>query len=237
MSGPADRTATTTRRPGTFRRLASAESALLQSRGPETRHRGAFVNIAEFLRSIQIFDLLVVLGLFGMFILGFIQGTIRRLLGLASILFSFLVAANVRDPLGGFLASNWTHLDPNYSVMIGFMTVFIAGSIAFTIVIQAYYKNTPLFEKYQFVDELLGGALGVVQGVLLLLAMIVILDSFFEIPGIPASPNELVLLRPLHDLYDGSVTASVMRERVIPAFFFVFGAFIPSDIKQLFPRF
>ena len=42
-----------------------------------------------------------------MFVLGFIQGTIRRLLGLASMLFSFLFAANLRDPLGDYLAQNW----------------------------------------------------------------------------------------------------------------------------------
>ena len=49
-------------------------------------------------------DLLLVLFFVGFFVLGFAQGTIRRLIGLASILFSFLFAANVAEPLGGFLA-------------------------------------------------------------------------------------------------------------------------------------
>jgi uncharacterized membrane protein required for colicin V production len=43
-----------------------------------------------------------------MFVLGFIQGTIRRVLGLASMLFSFLFAANLREPLGGYLAQTGT---------------------------------------------------------------------------------------------------------------------------------
>ena len=63
------------------------------------------MNIGEFLSSINRFDLLVVLFCFGMFVLGFIQGTIRRVLGLASMLFSFLFAANLRDPLGSYLAA------------------------------------------------------------------------------------------------------------------------------------
>jgi len=73
---------------------------------------GDSLNIAEFIRSFNLFDLLVILFLFGMFILGFIQGTVRRLLGLAAILFSFLLAANLREPLGNFLASNWTQFHP-----------------------------------------------------------------------------------------------------------------------------
>ena len=54
----------------------------------------------DALLNINRFDLLVVLFCFGMFVLGFVQGTIRRVLGLASMLFSFLFAANLREPLG-----------------------------------------------------------------------------------------------------------------------------------------
>jgi len=62
------------------------------------------VNIGDFLNSQNVFDLLVVLGLLGMFVLGYIQGTIRRLLGIASILFSLLLGAQLRAPLGTFLS-------------------------------------------------------------------------------------------------------------------------------------
>ncbi|HZM72027.1 MAG TPA: CvpA family protein, partial [Candidatus Polarisedimenticolia bacterium] len=61
---------------------------------------GELVDIQTFLRSFNTFDLLIVLVLMGLFILGFIQGTVRRLLGIASIIFSFLVAAQLREPLG-----------------------------------------------------------------------------------------------------------------------------------------
>jgi membrane protein required for colicin V production len=193
------------------------------------------VNIAEFLRSINLFDLVIVLLLFGMFILGFIQGTIRRLLGIASILFSFLLAANLQGPLGDFLARNWTQFEPQYAVMIGFGTVFVAASIAFTLVIQAFYTKVPLFEKYTFIDEILGGLLGVLQGALILGAVIVILDSFFRIPGIPQRNTELPLLRDIYNAYTNSGTAVLFRETLIPAFFAIFGFIVPDRIKILFP--
>ena len=192
------------------------------------------MNIADFIRSINAFDLLVLLLLFALFILGFIQGTIRRLLGLGSLLFSFLVAANLREPLGGFLASNWTHLPPVYSVMIGFGTVFVAMSLAFTLVIQAWYKKAPLWDKYGWADELIGGVLGVVQGLFILFAMIVILDSAFE-TGLARSQNELPLLREMHVAYDNSATARLFRDAIIPFVFGLLGPFIPDDLKALFP--
>ena len=67
-----------------------------------------------------------------MFVLGFVQGTIRRVLGLASMLFSFLFAANLREPLGGYLAENWNEFPDEYAVMLGFGIVFVAATIAFT---------------------------------------------------------------------------------------------------------
>jgi len=190
------------------------------------------LNIAEFIRSFNLFDLLIILILLGMFILGFIQGTVRRLLGIGAVLFSFLLAANLRQPLGNFLANNWTQFEREYAVMIGFGTVFVAASLALTLIIQTLYKKTPLSEKYLLGDEILGGVLGVVQGIIILGAMIIILDSAFEMPGM-ANRNELLLLREIHGAYDPSATASIMRGAIIPAFYFVVGLFIPEALRDI----
>jgi uncharacterized membrane protein required for colicin V production len=193
------------------------------------------VNIGDF--HIDQFDLLVVLFLFGMFVLGFIQGTIRRRLGLASMLFSFLFAANLRDSLGSFLAANWNQFPDEYAVMIGFGTVFVAGTIAFTLIIQGFYHRQPLFEKSTIVDEVIGGILGVIQGLLLIGFIIIILDSFFLIPTIPEDPNELILLRGFHGFYDQSGIAALMRRDLIPAFYTLFGLFIPENLKAFYVTF
>lgn len=193
------------------------------------------MNVAEFLRSINTFDLLVVLFLFAFFVVGYIQGAIRRLLGIASILFSFLVAANLRDPLGSFLAQNWTQFPAEYAYMIGFGTVFVAGVIAFSVVIQAFYKKVELFERYPVVDEALGGVLGVAQGVLLLGASLVILDSFFAIQGLPVSAGELPGLRPFHEALDSSGTAALYRQTLVPVTFAIFGPLVPDSLTAFFP--
>ena len=40
------------------------------------------MNVTEFLSSVNLTDVLVVLVLFGFFVLGFIQGTVRRVVGI-----------------------------------------------------------------------------------------------------------------------------------------------------------
>ena len=191
------------------------------------------MDFGEFISSLTLFDYVYFLFLFGFFVLGFAQGTIRRLLGLAAVMFSFLFAANVRDPLGAFLAANWTQFPKEYAYMIGFLTVFLAAWIALTIVIQNFYTSQPLWEKYRFVDEVIGGILGVIEGGLLLVIAIVILDSFFKIPGIGESGNELHFLRDFWDFMDAAQVTAFFRESIVPVFFVVFGLFIPDDIESI----
>jgi cytochrome c biogenesis protein CcdA len=45
------------------------------------------------------------------------------------------------------VAANWNQFPDEYAVMLGFATVFVAASIAFTIVIQAFYHKQDLFKK------------------------------------------------------------------------------------------
>ncbi len=189
----------------------------------------------DFLTSINRFDLFVALFLLGMFVLGFFQGAIRRVLGILSMIFSFLVAANLRAPLGSFLATYWNQFPDEYAIMLGFGIVFVAATIAFTLVIQGFYKHQTLFAKATLADEIIGGILGIIQGLFLIGFVIIILDTYFSITTIPQSSNELAFLRGLHDFYDHSLTADIMRSRLIPGFMNAFGFLIPSDIRSFFP--
>jgi uncharacterized membrane protein required for colicin V production len=191
------------------------------------------VDFGEFIGSLTTFDLVVFLFFFGFFVLGFAQGTLRRLLGLGAVLFSFLFAANLRDPLGAFLADNWTQFPSEYAYMVGFLTIFVAASVAFAITIQTFYKTQPLFEKARFVDEAIGGILGLVQAALYLAIAIIILDSFFLIPGIPESGNELHFLRDFWEWMNDAQVTAFFRESILPIFFGILGIFIPDDIEQL----
>ena len=105
------------------------------------------MNVGDAILNFNRFDLFFLLFLFGMFVLGFMQGTIRRLLGLGSMLFSFIIAANLRESIGPFLAANWNQIPDEYAVMLGFGIVFVAATVAFTLLIQAFYHRQPLFAE------------------------------------------------------------------------------------------
>ena len=192
------------------------------------------MNVGEAILNFNRFDLLFLLFLFGMFVLGFMQGTIRRLLGLGSMAFSFLFAANLTNVVGPFLADNWNQFPNEYAVMLGFLIVFVAANVAFSLVIQGFYHRQPLFAKYTFVDEVLGGILGVVQGAFLVGCLIVILDSYFLIPGAPQSGGELPFLRGFFDFYTDSGTAELFRTQLIPGFFNIFGILIPDNVQTFY---
>jgi uncharacterized membrane protein required for colicin V production len=189
----------------------------------------------DLLNGVSSADLVIVLYFIFFFVLGFAQGTIRRLLGIGSVLFSFLFAANIAEPLSGFLGANWTQFPKEYSYMVGFATIYLAASVSFALVIQGFYKPQPLFAKARFADEAIGGVLGVLEAALIFGAILIILDSFFRIPGMPTDPQELPFLREIWGALDGSKAAVLFRDTLIPAFFVLTGLFIPDNIERAYP--
>lgn len=192
------------------------------------------MEIGDFILGFNTMDLLII-GFFGLFfVLGFAQGTIRRLIGIGSILFSFLFALNLADPLGGFLGANWHQFSPEYSKMVGFLVVFVGGCLVFALLAQSFYKPQPLFQKWRLVDEMLGGILGLIEAGLILLCFIVILDTFFYATGIAQDPDELPFLRDLYGALNGTAIVPIFRESVIPAFMTVFAFLVPSAIADIY---
>lgn len=190
--------------------------------------------MADFLRSINVFDVVIILVLFGFFILGFIQGTIRRLVGILSIVFSFFFAAQVSVPLGGFLGDHWKQFPREYAAMLGFLLVFAAAVIAFSLVIQGTYKKAPLWVNYPAVDEVIGGVLGVVQGFLLLMFVTLILDQFFRLSNFAVDPDELPFLRDFWNAVNGSGTGALLHGTVIPSFVSITSFLLPESIRVLY---
>jgi membrane protein required for colicin V production len=181
--------------------------------------------------TIDVVDVILILYFIGFFVLGFAQGTIRRLLGIGSILFSWFLAANLAEPLSGFLGRNWTQFPMEYSYMIGFLAVFLTSSIALALVAQGFYKPQPLFQKARFADEIIGGILGVIEAAIIFGAILVILDQFFLIPAMPVNPNELPFLRQIWEAVDPTQIAALFRDTLIPAFFALTGFLVPDEIE------
>lgn len=180
------------------------------------------------------FDLVMFLALFVMFIVGYAQGITRRLLGIGAILFSLALAAQLRGPVGGYLASQWTTLPADYGFMVGFLAVFLASAITLSFGIQISYKSAPLLWRYPVLDEILGGCLGVIEGLIIFMALLIILDPYYRTAQVGGFTGEFAPLRSLWTFIDPSITAAVFRDSIIPGVFVVFGALFPQSVVDTF---
>lgn len=187
---------------------------------------------------IQPFDLVIFLALLAMFVVGYAQGVIRRLLGIGAIVFSLILGAQLRQPLGEYLSHEWTTIASDYSYMVAFGAVFVAAAVTLSIGIQITYRPAPLFNRYPVLDEIVGGLLGVLEGFIILVAILLITDPYFtqeafrERGGI----GEFGLLRSLHQWLDPTLTAAVLRDSVIPFLLAVLGFLFPLDVRDTFAR-
>jgi uncharacterized membrane protein required for colicin V production len=186
------------------------------------------------LGSMTPFDLVMFLALFVMFIVGYAQGLTRRLLGIGAILFSLVLAAQLRDPLGGYLAKEWSTLPADYGFMVGFLAVFVGAAIALSFGIQISYKPAPLLWRYPVLDEILGGCLGVIEGLIIFMALVIILDPYYRTVQIGGFSGEFGPLRALWTFIDPSITVAVFRDNIIPGAFVVFGALFPQSVVDTF---
>jgi uncharacterized membrane protein required for colicin V production len=184
------------------------------------------------------FDLIIVLALIAMFIVGYAQGVIRRLLGIGAVLFSLFLAAQLRTPLGEYLAQQWLNIPPSYSHMVAFAAVFGASAFAISLGIQLTYRPAPLFDRYPVLDEIVGGLLGVLEGFIFLIVFLLILDPYFNQPEVQetVAVGEFRLLRTIHELLDDTLIAEVLRNNVIPVIMALVGFLFPQDVRDEFAR-
>jgi hypothetical protein len=175
--------------------------------------------------SANLFDLVFILFLFGMFVLGFIQGTIRRVLGLASILFAFLLAGQLRQPLGAFLADNWTQFRPSAAndALLGWCSC----SPILSVIIQSF---TAALLSSRACHEILGGIIGSSGRSVGIGIVILTRTSSSRVPR-----STLELLRPaIFDLYDHGDGA--LPRRAHPGRFRPARAARPRRDQGLLPR-
>jgi uncharacterized membrane protein required for colicin V production len=181
------------------------------------------------------FDVVAFLFLVGWFILGYFQGLTRRAFGIIALLFSLLVAVQLRDPVGKYLAGEWQNAPAEYSYMVAFGALFLGLWVAASIGIQLFYRPAPLLARYPVLDEILGGVLGVLEGAIVLVIVVMVTDPYFaSAAGKAVAAGEFSPLRSLHDLLDPSLTASFLRHQVIANLFAFLGWMFPHDIVETF---
>ena len=193
------------------------------------------MDIIKTVQAIGGTDMLVLLGLAAMFVLGFVQGIVRRLFGIAAMLVALVLAAQLRDPVGSFLAANWGQFPREYGYMVGFLAMFVAGVVGTTVAIQWFYRPAQLFRSYHLLEQVIAGLLGMVQGLVLIGAFLLISDPYYTTAGATEVGGELTVIRTVHAALADSATGEAFRHSLLPPFVAIAGWFLPAAVRDAFP--
>lgn len=191
------------------------------------------MDIGAFLGSLNVVDVVIGLALFGAFILGYAQGAVRRGLGILTMSVAFFLAGQINQWFGRFLAEHWVQNPIAYSYMIGYLVLFLALTIAGGLLVQATYHKTEVLARWPIVDEVLGGLLGVGWGLLFLMYVVMILDTYFRTAGV-GDASEAVFLRSVWTLIDDSWFGGFLHTQVIPTFVAWTSFLLPASLVQLY---
>ena len=191
------------------------------------------MDIVGAVRGAPIVDLGLLLALALFVFLGVLQGALRRVLGIASMLIAFLLAANLRDPVGDYLAGNWTQFDLGYDRLLAFGILFVVGSVVATVTIQGFYRRTELSAEHPIADDIVGGLLGLAQGLVILTFAVIILNSY---PLPAARPGDISQVRDAQRLivHESGIAGSD-KTLLVPIVIHLFAPMLPSDLVSVFP--
>jgi uncharacterized membrane protein required for colicin V production len=185
--------------------------------------------------SLTIPDLVLLAVIVVAFLLGYYQGAIRQVLTLLIWLASFVLAANLRDPLGDFLARYWTNLPSGYPHMIAFGILFIVFFLIGLLLIQWRYRRTVIHSRVTVIDELIGGLLGALVAVLVIASLIVVLDSFYSRGGV-SGQGDVPVLGQIHRSLNDSTVAGTIRASLLPPLLTALAPLLPSEVTDVVRR-
>ena len=186
--------------------------------------------IEDLLRATTLFDIVVVLVVLGLFVAGWLQGAIRQLLGIATLLVAFVLAGGLRDPLGDFLARNWTYYDRAFNLMIAWLGQWVALSVTFQIALQAFYRRVLIHHRLVIVDEIVGGALGAFQVVLVVTLLTIVINSYYVTITPPVEARDIRWVGDLWTLLEDSAIVGALQDGFIPGIEALLRPLLPADV-------
>lgn len=177
-------------------------------------------------------DIVIILVLAAGFLIGFFQGVLRGALNIFAFAIAFLLAANLRDRFGAYLASQWTSYDQDYGHMLAFLIAAVIILVVLLVLIHMGTKGPKGVTSHPLLDDLLGGALGVVMALLLMGGLLIILTSYYgpEAPiGLRAGATWSANL--YHNLLESRIGVLV-NDIIVPMLSLLFGSLVPDVVRR-----
>src|SRR5215213_9588664 len=181
-------------------------------------------------------DLILLGVLAGLARAGWSSGFVRRLFGLVFVIASFVLAAYLRPFAGALIEGFFPKVPDQYAQMVGYSIAFSALVIVFNVFSRAILSRVAVQGIARRTDQLLGVALGIAEGVLLVSALIVILHTY----AVPRSSDafgiaSLGILDTVTEAIETSTVVQLLENTTVPIVLLVLVPFLPTDIKSIVP--
>jgi membrane protein required for colicin V production len=108
-------------------------------------------------------DIILVVILAGAMIAGLIKGLVKEVIGLAAVIIGFIVASRSYNDVAGFLLKG-IH-EPAIAKFLGFLIVFLGVLILGWLA--AWLLSKLMIGPLKFINHILGGAFGLLEGILI----------------------------------------------------------------------
>jgi uncharacterized membrane protein required for colicin V production len=181
-------------------------------------------------------DVIMVGFLAGLTFGGWRTGLIHRLAGLAFMAIAFVLGAYLRGPFGTLATSIFPTISPDYAGLVGYAFAFPVVLGVLHLVSYRFLQGHRMSGITAEVDRGLGALFGFLEGVLILSAVVVILDTYFAPgPGTLGNRPGLDLVQGLTAQFNASETIHLLRATSVPLVLGVLGPLLPTDISSLVP--
>lgn len=134
-------------------------------------------------------DILLVLIIGGAALVGFFWGVLRMLVLLAGWFVAFIAAAYLADPLGRYLAAQWTGLGTAFNYTAAFGIVYVVGLVVAVTVVQLAMRGTPDISRWALLDDVVGAVIGAAVAVLGIAGLMIVLNTFYGSSAPGGSPG------------------------------------------------
>jgi uncharacterized membrane protein required for colicin V production len=180
-------------------------------------------------------DVVLVGFIVGMLFAGWRTGFIRRALGIVFIVVSIVLGAYLRYPIGTISQTFFKNIPADYANLVGYAIAFplILGGL--TIVSSALFRK-PTSGLKREVDGGLGAALGAIEAILIISAVIVIVDTYFGTSSNLHHTVGVAQLTSIASSFNASTTVHLLRDTTVPIVQGLLSPLLPTNLRSILPN-
>lgn len=166
---------------------------------------------------------------------GWRTGLLRRLIGIGFMIISFVVSAYLRYPIGAIALTFFKNIPTSYANLVGYAIAFPVILAGLHIASAFLLRKVSMTGITKELDQVLGAVVGGVEGILIIAAAIVILDTYFGTGTTLHQYSGVGAIKSFTQAFNASTTVHLLRGSVVPAVLAILGPLLPKDIKTIVP--